>query len=81
MSETAEPPSPTDVVLVTRAREGDVDAFEKLVMANADRLYMALRRFGLDDDEAQEVAQETFLRAWRALDRGEDPTEGTAEQR
>ena len=71
MSETAEPPSTTDDVLVTHAREGDIDAFEKLVMANADRLYMALRRFGLDEDEAQEVAQETFLRAWRALDRFE----------
>ncbi len=71
MPEMPERPAGADEALVARAREGDVDAFEELVMANADRLYMALRRFGLDEDEAQEVAQETFLRAWRALDRFE----------
>jgi RNA polymerase sigma-70 factor (ECF subfamily) len=46
-------------------------AFEVLVMRHADRLYAALRRFGLDDAEAQEVAQETFIRAWSALGRFE----------
>jgi len=64
-------PATGDDILVARARKGDVAAFEELVMRNADRLFMALRRFGLDEDEAQEVAQETFLRAWRALDRFE----------
>ena len=53
--------------LVARARDGDMAAFEELVMRHADRLYGSLRRFGLDDAEAQEVAQETFLRAWRGL--------------
>ncbi len=56
-------------VLVQRAAAGDMAAFEELVMRNADRLFASLRRFGLDDAEAQEVAQETFLRAWRALPR------------
>ena len=36
-------------------------------MRYADRLFAALVRFGLDNTEAQEVAQETFLRAWRGL--------------
>jgi len=40
-------------------------------MRHADRLFASLRRFGLDDAEAQEVAQETFLRAWRSLPRFE----------
>lgn len=40
-------------------------------MRYADRLFASLRRFGLDDAEAQEVAQETFLRAWRSLPRYE----------
>jgi RNA polymerase sigma-70 factor (ECF subfamily) len=55
--------------LVERAAAGDMAAFEELVMRNADRLFAALRRFGLDDAEAQEVAQETFLRAWRSIPR------------
>ena len=54
------------------ASGGDSAAFEELVLRNADRLYMTLRRFGLDDGEAQEAAQETFLRAWRSLGRFEE---------
>ncbi|MEA2410296.1 MAG: polymerase sigma-70 factor, subfamily, partial [Thermoleophilaceae bacterium] len=57
----------TDDALVERARGGDMAAFEELVMRHADGLYAALRRFGLDDLDAQDVAQETFLRAWRSI--------------
>lgn len=63
--------APSDETLADRAREGDMDAFEELVMRHADRLVASLRRYGLDDAEAGEVAQETFLRAWRGLDRFE----------
>jgi len=38
-------------------------------MDHADRVYRALRRFGLDPVEADEVEQEVFLRAWRGLPR------------
>ncbi len=57
----------SEETLVERAAGGDMPAFEELVMRYADRLFASLRRFGLDDAEAQEVAQETFLRAWRSL--------------
>jgi RNA polymerase sigma-70 factor (ECF subfamily) len=61
----------SEETLVERAAAGEMAAFEELVMRNADRLFASLRRFGLDEAEAQEVAQETFLRAWRALPRFE----------
>jgi RNA polymerase sigma-70 factor, ECF subfamily len=34
---------------------------------HATSVYGALRRFGLDAEEADEVAQEVFVRAWRGL--------------
>jgi RNA polymerase sigma-70 factor, ECF subfamily len=58
--------------LIRRARAGDEDAFAELVMNHADRVSGALRRFGLDADEADEVAQEVFVRAWRGLARFEE---------
>jgi RNA polymerase sigma-70 factor (ECF subfamily) len=58
--------------LIRRARDGDQDAFAELVMLHADRVYGALRRFGLSEDEADEVAQEVFVRAWRGLARFEE---------
>ena len=58
--------------LLRRARDGDEDAFAELVAMQADRVYGALRRFGLDAGEADEVAQEVFLRAWRGLPRFEE---------
>jgi RNA polymerase sigma-70 factor (ECF subfamily) len=61
----------SEEALVARARNGEMDAFEELVMLYADRLLATLRSFGLTDAEAQEVAQETFLRAWRSLPRFE----------
>jgi RNA polymerase sigma-70 factor (ECF subfamily) len=57
--------------LIRSARVGDQDAFAELVTIHADRVYGALRRFGLNASEADEVAQEVFLRAWRGLARFE----------
>jgi RNA polymerase sigma-70 factor, ECF subfamily len=57
--------------LIARARDGDQAAFAALVTMHADRVYGALRRFGLGAEDAGDVAQEVFLRAWRGLDRFE----------
>ncbi len=58
--------------LIRSARSGDQNAFAELVALHADRVYGALRRFGLDASDADEVAQEVFLRAWRGLARFEE---------
>ena len=63
--------APAEQALVKRARAGDRDAFEQIVVLHADRVYGALRRFGLEPPDAEDVAQEVFLRAWRGLDRFE----------
>ena len=62
---------PSEQDLIRKARSGDEEAFAELVMAHADRVYGALRRFGLDAGDADEVAQEVFVRAWRGLPRFE----------
>jgi RNA polymerase sigma-70 factor (ECF subfamily) len=58
-----------DAPLVTRARDGDRDAFEQLVRRHAERLYAVVLRFGAPPAEAEEIVQETFLRAWRSIGR------------
>jgi RNA polymerase sigma-70 factor, ECF subfamily len=57
--------------LIRRARAGDQDAFAELVAIHGPQVYGALRRFGLGRDEADETAQEVFVRAWRGLPRFE----------
>ena len=56
-----------DGALVLRAQGGDREAFEELVRRHADRLYAVVRRLGLSREAAQEVTQESFLRAWRGI--------------
>lgn len=58
--------------LIARARAGDEGAFAQLVTEHSGRVFGALRRFGLSSQEADEVAQEVFLRAWRGLARFEE---------
>jgi RNA polymerase sigma-70 factor (ECF subfamily) len=64
-------PAEGEAVLVDRAKAGDRDAFEELVRRHAERLYAVVLRFVADGDQAQEVTQEAFLRAWRSIGRFE----------
>ena len=58
-----------DAYLVTRAQEGYLDAFDLLVARYSAMAYrVALRMLGNHED-AQDVAQEALLAAWRNLDR------------
>ena len=53
--------------LADRARRGDVAAFEALVCARLDRVLRLATAIVLDEAEAADVAQETFVAAWRQL--------------
>lgn len=63
----------SDEALARRARAGDSAAFETLVEHYQDRVYRLARRLTGSPADAEEVLQETFLRAYRRLEgfRGE----------
>jgi len=65
----AAPPAPTDsdALLVERAAAGDHRAYELLVIKYQRRIERLIGRMVRDVDLVQDIAQETFIRAWRAL--------------
>jgi RNA polymerase sigma-70 factor (ECF subfamily) len=60
---------PAEAELVSRARRGDADAFAGLVAAHQDMTFRAAYLVLGDAAEAEDAAQEAFVRAYRALDR------------
>jgi RNA polymerase sigma-70 factor, ECF subfamily len=56
-----------DALLVERVKRGDVSAFEMLVVKYQRRIERLVGRMVRDVDLVQDIAQETFIRAYRAL--------------
>ncbi|HOL36584.1 MAG TPA: RNA polymerase sigma factor RpoE [Rubrivivax sp.] len=56
-----------DAPFVDRARRGDTRAFEMLVLKYQRRIERLVARMVRDTDLVPDIAQETFIRAWRAL--------------
>jgi RNA polymerase sigma factor (sigma-70 family) len=59
----------SDAVLAARARNGDRDAFNQVILRHKAPLYRFVRRYIGNADDAYDVLQETFLAAWLALKR------------
>lgn len=56
-----------EAALVAAARAGDRDAFGQLVRLHQRRVFRLAGRFFRHPEDVEEVAQETFLAAWRKL--------------
>ncbi len=58
-----------DQLLVERVQKGDKRAFDLLVKKYQHRVVAVVSRFVRDPDEAMDVAQDAFIKAYRALDK------------
>ncbi|OPX91270.1 sigma-70 family RNA polymerase sigma factor [Pelotomaculum sp. PtaB.Bin117] len=54
-------------ILVKRAKENDLSAFEELVHIHQNRVYALCLQFSGNHDDAQDLAQDAFIQAYRAL--------------
>jgi RNA polymerase sigma-70 factor (ECF subfamily) len=63
----ADPPIELDLELVKRVQRGDSAAFDLLVRKYQHRILALIGRYVHDWSECQDVAQETFMRAYRAI--------------
>ena len=57
-----------DLPLVERFRAGERRAFDELVRRHQRSIWRVARRYLRNDADASDVAQQTFVRAYRALD-------------
>jgi RNA polymerase sigma-70 factor (ECF subfamily) len=56
-----------DQDLVLRVQQGDKKAYDLLVIKYQHKIIQLVNRYVRDPSEAQDVAQETFIKAYRAL--------------
>jgi RNA polymerase sigma-70 factor (ECF subfamily) len=58
---------PTDIDLVARSREGDTAAFNELITRHRQRCFAMIFQMVRNEDDAWDLAQDGFVRAWRSL--------------
>jgi len=59
----------TDKELVRRVQKGDLAAFDMLFSRYQTKIVNLISRYVRDSEEVQDVAQEAFIKAYRALPR------------
>jgi RNA polymerase sigma-70 factor, ECF subfamily len=57
----------TDNLLVTRVQKGDKRAFDLLVLKYQHKVHAIVARYVTDREEVNDVVQEAFIKAYRAL--------------
>jgi RNA polymerase sigma-70 factor, ECF subfamily len=60
---------PEEVSLLARAQSGDTAAFDNLITLHRERIYMHLFQILRNEEDALDLTQETFIRAWKSLKR------------
>jgi RNA polymerase sigma-70 factor (ECF subfamily) len=58
-----------DAGLAARARNGESKAFAELVSRHQDRVFRFVLRMTGSREEAMDITQETFMKAWQAMPR------------
>src|SRR5271157_4106123 len=64
------PPAPApaeELTLVKRARQGDLGAYDELVLRYQERIYATLYHMTANHEDANDLAQEAFIKAFQAL--------------
>lgn len=61
-----------DADLIRQARRGDIDAYNALIARWEKRVYNYLLKLVGDREDALDLAQEVFLKAWQALRKLDD---------
>ncbi len=66
---SVEPNLPSDVELVLRCQRGEMAAFEELVNRYREKVYGLAYGMARNESDAQDIRQETFVRAWQSIHR------------
>src|SRR6266481_2537402 len=61
------PTAPDEMVLVKRARQGDLGAYDELVRRYQERIYATIYHMTSNHEDANDLAQEAFIKAFQAL--------------
>ncbi|MCG3147792.1 MAG: ECF RNA polymerase sigma factor SigE [Verrucomicrobiae bacterium] len=61
------PLEPSDLELVERCQRGELEAFEALVGRHRQRVYQYAYSRVRNEQDATDLSQETFVKAWRAI--------------
>ncbi|MEM1418351.1 MAG: sigma-70 family RNA polymerase sigma factor [Myxococcota bacterium] len=69
VSDVAASAAPSEAELLERAQGGDRRAYGRLVRLHQRRVWATAKQLVRSESDADDVTQEVFLRAWRALDR------------
>lgn len=60
-------------ILVKRFQNGDIPAFNLIVDQWKDKIHRFVYRFLMDSDDANEITQKTFIKAYQKLDTLDEP--------